>query len=253
MVKGKCEGAGQTLQGRTAIVTGGAAGFGRAIAAKFVEEGAQVVLADIDYRQAELSAKAMGPGALAVACDVTCGGDVAAVVGRANEKFGSIDIVVNNAGWGPRNRPLLEIPEAEFRKAYEINVFSIFHMVHAIVPHWRELGGGTMINIGSTAGLRPRPGLTWYNSTKGAVHLMTRSLAVELAPDNIRVCAIAPVMGVTGMLETFMGCPDTPENRARFVETIPLGRLAEPEDVAEAALFLVSDQARLYHWQHSRG
>ena len=118
-------------------------------------------------------------------------------------------------------------------------------MTHAAVPHWREIGGGVMLNVGSTAGIRPRPGLTWYNSTKGAVHLMTRSLAADLAPDRIRVCALAPVMGVTGLLETFMGMPDTPENREKFIGTIPLGRLSEPEDMANAALFLASDEASL--------
>jgi 3-oxoacyl-[acyl-carrier protein] reductase len=122
-------------------------------------------------------------------------------------------------------------------------VLSIFHMTKTCVPLWRAAGGGVMINIGSTAGIRPRPGLTWYNSSKGAVNLMTRSLAVELAPNKIRVCCIAPVMGATGLLEQFMGVPDTPENRARFISTIPMGRLSEARDIANAALYLASDEA----------
>lgn len=234
---------GSALKDRVAIVTGGAAGFGRAIAQRFVAEGARVAIADIDVETAHLTAQSMGERAIAIPCDVTSAKDVASAVQTTHDQLGAIDIVVNNAGWGPRNRPILDIPEDEFRKTYEINVFSIFHMVQAIVPLWRRHGGGVMINVGSTAGLRPRPGLTWYNSTKGAVHVMTKSLAVELAPDKIRVCGVAPVMGVTGMLETFMGCEDTPENRERFVSTIPLGRLAEPTDVANAVLFLASEQA----------
>ncbi|WP_150122251.1 SDR family oxidoreductase, partial [Sulfitobacter sp. HI0129] len=124
-----------------------------------------------------------------------------------------------------------------------INVKALFHMTNAVVPVMREQGGGVMINIGSTAGIRPRPGLTWYNSTKGAVNLLSRSMAVELAPDKIRVNCVAPVMGATGLLESFMGLPDTPENRARFIATVPLGRLAEPRDVASACLYLASDEA----------
>jgi 3-oxoacyl-[acyl-carrier protein] reductase len=137
----------------------------------------------------------------------------------------------------------MDTDEATFRKIYDINVLSIFHMTKTCVPLWRASGGGVMLNIGSTAGIRPRPGLTWYNSSKGAVNLMTRSLAVELAPDKIRVCCIAPVMGATGLLEQFMGMPDTPENRARFISTIPMGRLSEARDIANAALYLASDEA----------
>lgn len=139
---------------------------------------------------------------------------------------------------------MLEVDEAEFDRVYAVNVKSIFHMAHAAVPVMRGGGGGVIVNIGSTAGIRPRPGLTWYNGSKGAVNLLTKSMAVELAADAIRVCAIAPVIGETALLETFMGVPDTPENRARFVATIPLGRLSRPEDVAEAALWLASGEAR---------
>lgn len=151
--------------------------------------------------------------------------------------------MVNNAGWTNPNRPLMETDEETFRRIYDINVLSVFHMTKTCVPLWRKQGGGVMLNVGSVAGIRPRPGLTWYNSSKGAVNIMTKSLAVELAPDKIRVCGIAPVMGVTGLLEQFMGMPDTPENRQNFLATIPMGRFSEPRDVANAALYLGSDEA----------
>ncbi len=138
---------------------------------------------------------------------------------------------------------MLEVDEAEFERVFAVNVKSIFHMAHAAVPVLRGRGGGVIVNIGSTAGLRPRPGLTWYNASKGAVNLLSKSMAVELAPDKIRVNCICPVMGETALLETFMGVPDTPENRAKFVATIPLGRLSLPRDIANAALYLASDEA----------
>ncbi len=231
------------LEGKRAIVTGAASGFGLGIARRFAEEGARVAIVDINGEGAQAVAREIGEAAIAVTCDVSKRADIDATVNAAMEAFGGVDIVVNNAGWTHRNQPLLDVDEVTFRKVMDINVMSIFHMVHAIVPHWREVGGGVMINIGSTAGLRPRPGLTWYNTSKGAVNLMTKSLAVDLAGDKIRVCALAPVIGVTGLLETFMGAPDTPENRAKFMATIPLGRFSEPRDIANAALYLASDEA----------
>lgn len=231
------------LEGKTALVTGAASGFGAEIARVFAHEGAKVGIFDLNGAAAEALAREIGRSAVAVTGDVTRRADVDRALDATSALGqGKLDIVVNNAGWTHRNKPLLDVTEDEFDRVYATNVKAIFHMVSAAVPRLKGRGG-TMINIGSTAGIRPRPGLTWYNSTKGAVNLLTRSLAVELAPDRIRVNCVAPVMGATGLLESFMGVPDTPENRARFIATIPLGRLSEPRDIANAALYLASDEA----------
>ena len=231
------------LQGKSALVTGAASGFGAEIARVFAREGAKVVILDMNGDGASKVASEIGAAALAVKGDVTRRTDIEAAVAATERHGGRIDIVINNAGWTHRNKPLLEVTEEEFDRVYAINVKSIYHMTTAVVPRMTEQGGGVMVNIGSTAGIRPRPGLTWYNSTKGAVNLLTRSLAVELAARKIRVNCVAPVMGATGLLESFMGVPDTPENRARFISTIPLGRLSEPKDIAGACLYLSSDEA----------
>jgi 3-oxoacyl-[acyl-carrier protein] reductase len=231
------------LKGKTALVTGAASGFGKGIAELFVAEGAKVAIVDLNEDGAKAVAESLGDAAIAIRCDVADGAQVAAAVKQTSEAFGSLDIVVNNAGWTNKNSPLMETDEETFRKIYDINVLSIFHMTKACVPMWRDQGGGVMINIGSVAGIRPRPGLTWYNSSKGAVNVMTKSLAVELAPDKIRVNCVAPVMGATGLLEQFMGMPDTPENREKFIATVPLGRLSEARDIANATLYLASDDA----------
>jgi len=186
----------------------------------------------------------IGAAALPITADVSVAADVAGVVAQTVERFGPPDVLVNNAGTTYRNQPLLDVDEDTFDQVFRVNVKSIYHFVQAAVPVMRDAGGGVILNVGSTAGIRPRPGLTWYNASKGAVNLMSKSLAVELAPWGIRVNALCPVMGVTGLLEAFMGVPDTPENRARFIATIPLGRLCEPEDMANAALWLASDEAR---------
>jgi 3-oxoacyl-[acyl-carrier protein] reductase len=173
---------------------------------------------------------------------VTKGADVQAMVDAAVAAFGGLDIVVNNAGTTHKNRPLLEVDEATFDRIYAVNVKSIYLMTQAAVPVLRAQGrGGSIVNISSTAGIRPRPGLVWYNGTKGAVNIITQCMAAELAPDNIRVNAVCPVMGATGLLEEFMGAPDTPENRARFIGSIPLGRMSTPPDIANACLWLAED------------
>ena len=231
------------LKNRVAIVTGAASGFGAEIARQFALEGAKVALADVNEAGAQKVAAECGDEAIAVRCDVSQRDDVDALVRRTVDRFGGLDIVVNNAGWTHKNGPLLDVDEATFDKVYAINVKSIFHMTHAVVPLMRKQKHGVILNVGSTAGIRPRPGLTWYNSSKGAVNLMSKSLAVELGPDNIRVNAICPVMGETGLLESFMGMPDTPENRKKFLATIPLGRLSRPIDIARAAVYLASDEA----------
>ena len=229
------------LSGKNAIVTGAGQGFGLAIARTFAAEGARVACLDRNGETAKAAADAIGRGALALVCDVSKRAEVEAAGARAIEALGRIDILVNNAGTSHRNRPMLEVDEAEFDMVFAVNVKSIFLMAHALVPHMRA-AGGIILNIGSTAGLRPRAGLTWYNGTKGAVHLISKSMAVELAPDKIRVCALAPVAGETPLLPMFLG-EDTPEKREAFLKGVPLGRLSTPQDVANAALFLASDEA----------
>lgn len=231
------------LNGKTALVTGGASGFGRGIAERFAAEGARVAVLDLNGEGAREVADAVG--GVAITADVSEGDQVARAFGEAVEALGRVDILINNAGWSHRNQPMCDVDFATYRKVFAINVDSIFHFTQAAVPHWREAGTGTMVNIGSTAGISPRAGLTWYNASKGAVNTMTRSLAVELAPEGIRVNGVAPVMGETALLETFMGQPDTPENRKRFLATIPLGRFSTADDIAGAALYLASDDAAL--------
>jgi 3-oxoacyl-[acyl-carrier protein] reductase len=232
------------LQGKVAIVTGAASGFGAEIARRYVAEGARVAIGDINEAGAQAVASSLGEAAFALPCDVARRADVERLVAATLQRFGRLDIVVNNAGFTHRNMPLLEVDEQTFDRVYAVNVKSIYYMTLAVVPVLRQQRSGVILNIGSTAGIRPRPGLTWYNGSKGAVNLLSKSMAVELAPDGIRVNAICPVIGATGMLELFMGAPDTPENRARFIATIPLGRLSEPSDVASAAVFLASDEAQ---------
>jgi 3-oxoacyl-[acyl-carrier protein] reductase len=230
------------LANKIALVTGAGSGFGEGIARTFAREGAKVVIADINEKAARDVAAAIGKDAIAVRTDVSQRADVDAAVKAARDAFGGLDILVNNAGINFNRAPLTEVTEEQFDRIFAVNVKSIYLFAQAVVPHFRKVGGGVIINIGSTAGLRPRPGLTWYNTSKGAVNLASKSMAVELAPDKIRVCAIAPTIGETALLATFMG-GDSEELRAKFRAGVPLGRLSTPQDVANAALFLASDEA----------
>jgi 3-oxoacyl-[acyl-carrier protein] reductase len=233
------------LAGKVAIVTGAGSGFGEGIATRFAQEGATVVVNDINVTGAQRVAEAVtaaGGRASLYAGDVSRDADVKAMIQHALSTFGDLDIVVNNAGTTHRNQPMLDVAEAEFDRIYAVNVKSLYLTAKHAVPHFRQRNNGVFITIASTAGVRPRPGLTWYNGSKGAAIVTSRSMAVELAPFNIRVNVINPVAGETGLLAQFMG-EDTPQMRAKFVSTIPLGRLSRPSDVAAAAVFFASDEA----------
>jgi 3-oxoacyl-[acyl-carrier protein] reductase len=229
------------LEGKTAFVTGAGSGIGKCIAETYVREGARVAVVDLDGDAAKHVARAIGNNAIALRADVTKKADIASAVDETLAAFGALDILVNNAGVTHVNKPMLEIDEAEFDRIYAVNVKGVFLGCQAVVPVFRKARGGVIINIGSTAGLRPRPGLSCYNATKGAVHILTKSLAVELAPDRIRVCAIAPVATETPLLPSFLG--PAAGQREKFIATVPLGRLAQPQDIANAALYLASPDA----------
>jgi 3-oxoacyl-[acyl-carrier protein] reductase len=229
------------LKDKVALVTGAGSGFGRAIAETFAREGARIAVVDVVEKAAKETVAAISKGAIAIQCDVSNKASVEAAIKATLAAFGALDILVNNAGVSHVNKPLMEIGEDEFDRVFAVNMKGIFLCTQAAVPPMRRHGKGVIINIGSTAGLRPRPGLSCYNATKGAVHVFSKTLAVELAPE-IRVCTIAPVAGDTPLLPTFMG-GDTAALRAKFVATVPLGRLSTPQDVANTALFLASSEA----------
>ena len=232
------------LDGKTAIVTGGASGFGAGIVRKFVSEGARVLIADIDGAAAEAMAAEIGPAASAVTVDVSNDASVGVMVASAMDRFGRIDILVNNAGIGHRPQPLEGLPEDVFDRLFAVNAKSVYLTARRVVPLMKAAGGGVLLNIASTAGVSPRPRLTWYNATKGWMITATQSMAVELASARIRVNAINPVAGETPLLKTFMG-EDTPEIRAKFLATIPIGRFSTPEDIGNAACYLCSDEASM--------
>ena len=234
------------LKDKVAVVTGAASGFGAGTAELFAAQGAGVVVADISDEAGEAvveSINTSGGRAVYVHADVTSRGDAKRMIQAANDLGGGLDILVNNAGYSHRNKQFSEVTDEEFDKVYDVNVKAVFIAIQEALPVLRERGGGCIINTSSTAALRPRPGLAVYCSSKGAVSNLTKALAVELAPDNVRVNAICPVIGETGMLETFMGVADTPENRKKFEATIPLGRFSTPNDIAQTMLFLASDDA----------
>jgi 3-oxoacyl-[acyl-carrier protein] reductase len=229
------------LDNKTALVTGAASGIGKCIAETYAREGARVALVDIDFDAVKSVSRAIGNNAVAMRCDVTRRAELDAAVKDTLAAFGALDILVNNAGTTHINKPMLEISEDEYDRTFAVNVKGVFLGCQAVVPVFRKRGGGVIINIGSTAGLRPRPGVSAYSATKGAVHTLTKALAGELAPDHIRVCAIAPVATETPLLPSFLG--PAPGMREKFIATIPLGRLALAQDVANAALYLASADA----------
>lgn len=237
------------LLGKVAIVTGAGSGFGEGMAKAFAEQGAKVVVNDINPENGQrvveeiidlvgLGAAVFFPG------DVAVNNHMERLVASTVDEYGQLDIMVNNAGYSHRNAPMLEVPEDEFDRVFGVNCKAVYLSARHAIPVMKKQKGGTILNMASIAGIKPRPGLTWYNGSKGAIITMTRSMALELAAFNIRVNALCPVAGETGMLETFMG-GDTQEHRDAFIATIPLGRLSTPKDIGYAAVFLCSDEAAL--------
>ena len=230
------------LSGKSAIVTGGASGFGEGIARKFVAEGAKVLIADLNLEGAERLAGELG--AMAIMANVAEDQSVRAMVETAKAAFGSIDILVNNAGTTHLPAQMEEVTEADFDKVFAVNCKSVYLTAKYLVPLFKAQGSGTILNVASTAGVSPRPRLNWYNASKGWMNNATKGMAVELAPEGIRVNAINPVAGDTPLLKMFMG-EDTPEVRAKFLSTIPIGRFSTAEDMGNAACFLCSDEASM--------
>jgi len=235
------------VNNKVIIVTGAGGGIGEGIAKRLAAEGARIVVNDINTALGEkVAGEIVAAGGMAsfFGGDVTQSDDVKGLVEAAVKRYGQLDVMVNNAGWTHRNRPALEVPEAEFDKCFAVNVKSIYLATLHAVPVFRAAGGGSFINIASTAGIRPRPGLAWYNASKGAAITVSKSLAAELGPDNIRVNCINPVFNPdTGLSAEFAGGPVDDARRAKFLATIPLGRFSTALDVANAALYLASDEA----------
>ncbi len=232
------------LKDKIVIVTGGASGFGKGIVEKFIQEGAKVAIADINYEAAKELQNTIGENALAIKVDVSKKDEVNKMVEDTVQKFSKVDILIQNAAIGMQPQPLLDTSEDLFDKLFAINVKSIFLGAKAIIPQFRKQGnGGVILNTISTAALRPRPGLTIYNASKGALIPMTKALALELADEKIRVNGLCPVAGETPMLKDFLGEQNPEESHKKFISTVPLGRLAEPKDIANAALYLCSDEA----------
>lgn len=232
------------LEGKTAIVTGGASGFGAGIVRKFVAEGAKVLIADINGEAAKRFAGELGVAAIGRYADVSKDDSVAAMIGAAMDAFGQVDILVNNAGVTHLPSAMEDVTEADFDRVLSVNVKSVYLTARHVVPHMKGRGKGAILNVASTGGVSPRPRLSWYNASKGWMITATRAMAIELAPAGVRVNAISPVAGETPLLKSFMG-EDTPEVRAKFLSSIPIGRFSTPEDMGNAACFLCSDEASM--------
>lgn len=232
------------LEGKRAIVTGGASGFGEGIVRRFVAEGARVAIVDLNLEAAGALARDLGAKALAVRADVSRADDVEAMAAAVTARFGGVDVMVNNAGVGQAPKPMESIDEAEFDRLWAVNAKSVYLTSRVLLPAMKTAGAGAILNIASTGGVSPRPNLAWYNATKGWMIAATRAMAIELAPFGVRVNAINPVAGDTPLLATFMG-GDSTEARARITASIPMGRLSTPADIASAATFLCSDEASL--------
>ena len=232
------------LKDKVVIVTGGASGFGRGIVEKFIKEGAKVVIADINYEAAKDLQSSLGNKSLAIKVDVSKQSEVDYMIQETINNFSQINILIQNAAIGMQPQPLSETSEELFDKLFDINVKSVFLGAKAVIPQFKKQGkGGVILNTISTAALRPRPGLTVYNASKGALIPMTKALALELAEYKIRVNGLCPVAGETPMLKDFLGQTNPEENHKKFISTVPLGRLAEPLDIANAALYLCSEEA----------
>ena len=232
------------LQGKIAIVTGGASGFGAGIARKFVAEGARVMIADLNIDMANELAAELGDTVQTIQTNVAHDADVAAMVQSTIDAFGQIDILINNAGVTHLPAPMEEVTEDDFDKVFAVNCKSVYLTAKYIVPLMKAQGAGAILNVASTAGVSPRPRLNWYNASKGWMNNATKGMAVELAPAGVRVNALNPVAGDTPLLKSFMG-EDTPQMRAKFLSTIPLGRFSTPEDMGNAACYLCSDEASM--------
>ena len=232
------------MKGKTAIVTGGASGFGEGIVRKFLTEGAHVLIADINLSAAQIIADELGKETVAIQVNVADGASVENLQAVAKKTFGKIDIIINNAGVTHLPTPLDEISEEDFDRVFNVNCKSVYLMAKSVVPDMKVRKSGVILNVASTAGVSPRPNLNWYNSSKGWMNTATKTMAVELAPFGIRVNAVNPVAGETPLLASFMG-EDTPEIRQKFISTIPLGRFSTPHDIANAACYLCSDEASM--------
>lgn len=232
------------LTGKTAIITGGASGFGAGIVRRFLQDGARVMIADLNGSAASDLAQEMGDHAIGHTVDVSDGPSVNDMCRTAIEEWGHVDILINNAGVTHLPTPLDEVSEEDFDRVFNVNMKSVYLTARALVPHMKERAAGAILNIASTAGVSPRPNLNWYNASKGWMITATKTMAIELAPKGIRVNALNPVAGETPLLKSFMG-EDTPEMRAKFLSTIPLGRFSTPQDMGNAALFLCSDEASM--------